>query len=195
MSLSAMMNDNIELLKKDGSHLFGLKANVQPNKIFMNAGTVVVEPGDLILRKMSNGAEETYRVIDPGFYEKFHGIAAHYQMEVHKLGLPEAKQAIQNVTFNISGPNARINQNSIDNSTNIVQIDSEAIECLDAIRVEISKLQISEDERGAAHQVIDAVEDQFKVGTPKKAVVSALLGALPHVATIAALVSAILARF
>jgi hypothetical protein len=106
------MNDTVDLLKKDGSKVEGLKASVQRNKIFMDAGKLVVESGDLILRRMSNGAQETYEIIDPGFYESFGRIAANYQMQVKKLGIPEATRAVQSITYNISGNNARVNQNS-----------------------------------------------------------------------------------
>ncbi|MBI5890098.1 MAG: hypothetical protein HZB47_05405 [Nitrosomonadales bacterium] len=191
MPFADLMNDTVALLKKDGTKFSSLKANVQRNKIFMDAGKLLIEPEDLILRTMSNGAEETYRVIDPGFYEAFHGIPSNYQMEVQKLGVPEAKKAVQNITFNITGHNARINQNSIDNSTNVVQVDSTALQNLQALRAEISRLHISEEERVSAIEVVDTVEEQFKSGAPKKSVVSALLNSLPHVANITSIVAAI----
>lgn len=143
MPFADMMNDTIDLLKSDGTKNTGLKASVQKNKIFMDANGVLVEPQDLILRRMSNGAEKTYRVIDPGFHENFHGIKTHYQMEVHKLGLPEAKSAVQSITYNITGNNARINQNSIDNSTNVVQIDARTIQYIEALRKEIDGSSLS----------------------------------------------------
>ena len=109
MAFADLMNDTIELLKTDGTKKTGLKASVQKSKIFMEANGILVEPRDLIIRKMSTGGEETYRVIDPGFYEGIGGFNAHCQMEVHKLGLPEAKTAVQNITYNITGNNARVN--------------------------------------------------------------------------------------
>ena len=115
-------------------------------------------------------------------------------MEVQKLGIPEAKRAIQNITINISGPNARFNHQSIDNSTNVVQIDSGAIEILESIRQEVAKLKLPAQESNAAHEVLEAVEEQFKLGSPKRTVVSALLAALPHVATIAKLIKALIDR-
>ena len=184
-----MMNDTIDLLKSDGTKKTGLKASVQKNKIFMDANGVLVEPQDLILRRMSNGAEETYRVIDPGFHENFHGIKAHYQMEVHKLGLPEAKSAVQSITYNITGNNARINQNSIDNSTNVVQIDARAIQYIEALRKEIDGSSLSASEKVEANEVIDEVDGSFRSGNPKKSVVTALLKSLPHVASVASIVS------
>jgi hypothetical protein len=161
----------------------------------MNAGKLLIEPGDLIQRRMSNGAEETYRVVDPGFYEALSGIPAGYQLEVQKLGIPEAKQAVQSITYNITGNNARINQNSVDNSTNVVNIDARAIQYIAALRSEVERLQISKEEKVAAHEVIETVEEQFKSGKPKKTVVSALLNSLPHVANITSIITAIMGLF
>lgn len=185
------MTDTIDLLKADGTKKIGLKASVQKKKVFMEAIGVLVEPQDLIIRRMSNGAEETYRVIDPGFHESFHGIKAHYQMEVHKLGLPEAKSAVQSITYNITGNNARINQNAIDNSTNVVHIDARAIQYIETLRKEIEDSRLSVQEKAEANEVIDEVESAFRSGTPKKSVVTALLKALPHVANVASIVSAL----
>lgn len=186
-----MMNDTIDLMKSDGTKKTGLKASVQKSKVFMAAKGVLVEPQDLIIRRMSNAAEETYRVIDPGFHEDFHGIKAHYQMAVHKLGLPEAKSAVQSVTYNITGNNARVNQNSIDNSTNAVQIDARANQYVEALRNEIDESNLSAQEKAEANEVIDEVDKAFRSGKPKGPVVSALLKALPRVANVASIVSAL----
>lgn len=191
MPFADLMSDTIDLLKSDGTKKTGLKASVQKSKVFMDANGVLVEPQDLIIRRMSNGAEETYRVIDPGFHENFHGIKAHYQMEVHKLGLPEAKSAVQSITYNITGSNARVNQNSIDNSTNIVQVDARAIQYVEALRKEIDGSSLSASEKAEAKEVIDEVDSAFRSGNPKKPVVTALLKALPHVANVASIVSAL----
>ncbi|HJV88286.1 MAG TPA: hypothetical protein VJ698_22645 [Noviherbaspirillum sp.] len=191
MPFADLMNDTIDLLKCDGTKKTGLKASVQRSKVFMDANDILVEPQDLIIRRMSNGAEETYRVIDPGFHEAFHGIKAHYQMEVHKLGLPEARSAVQSITYNITGNNARINQNSIDNSTNTIQIDARAIQYVEALRKEIDQSSLSSPEKAEAHEIIDEVDSAFRSGNPKKSVVTVLLRALPHVSNIASITSAI----
>ena len=97
MSFSSLMKDTVSLLKKNGEKTDGIKASVQKRKIFINRSDVLIETGDLIQRKMSNGGEETYEVIDPGFYERHGSIAAHYQMDVKKLGLSEAKGITRHV--------------------------------------------------------------------------------------------------
>lgn len=192
-NFSDFMKDTITLLKADGTKFADLKASVQKNKIIMFNSSVLVESGDLIQRRMSNGGEETYRVIDPQFHETFHSIKAHYQMEVEKLGIPEANKAVQSITYNINGNNARINQNSVDASTNVVKIDNRVLEQLAALRAEIN--QLPEEQKIDAAEVIDTIEAQFNSGNPKKSVVSALLTSLPHIESISSIAGNILSLF
>ncbi|MBO2638337.1 hypothetical protein I6M42_17050 [Shewanella algae] len=192
MSFDDLLTDTVSLLKQNGEIVEGIKASVQKNKIFIQRSDILIEQDDLIQRTMSNGAEETYRVIDPGFHEKFHSIPAGYQMDVHKLGLPEAKSAVQNITYNISGTNNRINQNSTDNSINIANINPDIQEHINALREEIKKLELPEEEAVSSYEVIDAVETQFKSEKPSKTVVKTLLSALPNVASIASIGSFII---
>ena len=119
MPFSNLLTDTVNVLKENGEIFNGIKASVQKSKIFIFRSDILIESGDLIQRIMSNGAEETYSVIDPGFNEKFNSIPAGYQMDVKKLGIPESKKAVQHITYNISGTNNRINQNSTDKSVNI----------------------------------------------------------------------------
>ncbi|MFL9989024.1 hypothetical protein [Paraburkholderia sediminicola] len=191
MSFDDLMTDRVTVVKLDGSRFADIPASVQSKKVFINRSDPLIEPGDLLVRQMSNGAEETFRVIDPGFHERFHGIPAGYQMTVEKLGLPEAKKAIQSITYNVSGNNARINHQSVDNSTNVVMEDGAVQEQLAALRREVQALNVPPSERQAALDVVDAVEVQFSAGKPKLSVVTALLAALPQVANVATIASAI----
>jgi len=194
-AFSSLMTDEISVLKQDGERIDNIKASVQTNKIFIDRSDVLIESGDLIQRIMSNGGEETFTVIDPGFHEKFHGIDAHYQMSVKKLGIPEAKKAVQSITYNISGANARINQNSTDNSINISNASSEVIEHLDAIRAEINRLVSDDAEKTSANEIVTAIEEQVNSGSPSKTVVSTLLKGLPAVGSISSLGSFIMSWF
>lgn len=191
MSFSSMLNDNVTLLKKSGDRVDGIKASVQSKKIFINRSDILIETGDLIQRKMSNGGEETYEVIDPGFHESFGGIEAHYQMTHRKLGLPEAKAAVHSITYNISGPNARVNNHSTDNSVNTVNINPDVAEHISMLRQEVKRLLLQQDQRSAL-EVVDAIESQFESSTPSKVVVKALLGALPSAGSIASIGSFLL---
>ncbi|MNR00497.1 hypothetical protein D3C85_1162710 [compost metagenome] len=149
--------------KQDGDKVAGLKASVQSPLIHLDNPAVVVEIGDLIERRMSNGAIETYEVLDPDFYEAFHGFPPHYKLRVRKLGVPEAKARVQSITYNISGHNARVNHDSVDA------------------------------QRKDASEIVDAVAANLASQKPSKTVVSALLSALPHLASISTITSSILA--
>lgn len=195
MGFAALMTDTISVLKQNGESFEGIKASVQSDKIFIEGAQPFIETGDLIRRKMSNGGEETFRVLDPGFHEKFHAIPAGYQMKVVKLGVPEAAKHIQNITYNVSGQNARINQNSVDNSHNVVSVNSDAVELLSALRVEISRMGLSPDQEREVSELLDSAEAQIQGGKPSKPVLSALLKALPHAANVTAIVSSILSLF
>ncbi len=187
------MNDTIDLLKGDGSVVEGLRASVQGSKIFMKAADLLVEPGDLIRRRMSNGGEETFEVIDPGFYEKHGGIPAHYQMSVRRPGALRSGEVVRpSVTYNIIGPNARLNQNSVDNSTNVAWEHGQALQLVAALRSEIESLEIPLAEREAALEIVGAVEDQVQSQKPSKALVRALLSALPSVASIVSITASLL---
>lgn len=183
------MTDTIEVLKQNGDVISDIKSSVQKDKIFIQRSDILIEIGDLIQRSMTNGAKETYKVIDPCFHEKFHSITAGYQIDVIKLGLPEAKAAVQHNTFNISGVNNRFNQNSTDNSVNIVNSNPEIQEHITALRDEIDRLSLPKEEQLASYQVIDAVEAQFDSGKPSKTVVQMLLSGLPNAGSIATICS------
>ena len=193
MSLESMIKDTITVFKQDGTKIENIKASVQSNKIITFRGDILIEPSDVIQRKMSNGGEETFKVIDPNFYESHGGIKAHYQMDVQKLGLPEAKKAIQNITYNINGANARVNQNSVDNSTNIIVVNNKVKNLFKALRSEIKCLELGEKEKQSALDIVDAMEQNLIKDKPSKVVLSALSKGLPLVANIGSITSAILA--
>nr|WP_205600824.1 hypothetical protein [Halomonas socia] len=191
MTFSDMLNDDVTLLKKNGDRVEGIKASVQGEMIFINRSDILIETGDLIQRNMSNGGEETYEVIDPGFHESFHGIEAHYQMTHRKLGLPEAKAAVQSITYHISGPNARVNNHSTDNSVNTVNINPDVAEHISMLRQEVKRLLPNKEQKPAL-EVVDAIEGQFESSAPSKVVVKTLLGALPSAGSIASIGSFLL---
>lgn len=191
MTFSDMLNDSVTLLKKNGDRVDGIKASVQSKKILINRSDILIEPGDLVQRKMSTGGEETYEVIDPGFHESFGGIEAHYQMTHRKLGLPEAKTAVQNITYNISGSNARVNNHSTDKSVNTVNINSDVTEHISMLRQEVRRL-LPDQEQQPALEVVDAIEGQFESRAPSKVVVKTLLGALPSAGSVASIGSFLL---
>ena len=192
MPFQDMMNDKIKVIKTNGEEFEGLKASVQSKGIYLMRSDVLIDPNDLIQRTMSNGGVETFKVIDPGYHEGLSSIPSHYQMKVQKLGLPEAEKAIQSITYNISGPNARVNNNSVDNSTNAVNINTDIAEHISMLRSEICKLVTDEQEKKEALELADAIEGQFSTDSPSKSVVKTLISALPSAGSIASIGSFLL---
>ncbi|EEM6164775.1 hypothetical protein GJ200_19560 [Salmonella enterica subsp. enterica] len=195
MPLSNLLKDTVSLLKKNGEKVDNIKASVQSKKIFINRSDILIETGDLIQRRMSNGGEETYEVIDPGFHERHGTIAAGYQMTHKKLGLPEVDKAIQNITYNISGANSRVNNHSIDNSINIANFNSDVAEHIAMLRSEIEALISKPEEKKEALEIVDAIEGQFSSDKPSKVIVKSLLASLPTIGSIATIGSFLLSCF
>jgi hypothetical protein len=54
MPFASLMKDNVEIQKVDGTQIGGLKASVQGQKIFMHAGSIALESGDIVIRKPSS---------------------------------------------------------------------------------------------------------------------------------------------
>jgi len=59
------------------------------------------------------------------------------------------------------------------------------------LRKEIESAHLGAADKADANEVIDEIEGAFRSGNPKKSIVTALLKALPHVANVASIVSAI----
>lgn len=146
MSFSSMCNDVVTLVKQDGTVIEKIKANVQPNIIFIYDEKLPLEENDKIYRPLPNGLVENYVVIDRGFYSAFHGIQAHYQAKVRKEGSikNEQYQKITNI-YNLSGPQSRVNIGSTDNSINLLQQNTELFDdikkALESISDEKIKLE------------------------------------------------------
>ena len=195
MHFDRLLTDKVSVLKADGQRIDDIRAAVQSGRIDIMRSDFLLESGDLILRKASNGAEETYRVLDPGFREKFGAIPAGYGARVANLGIQEAEGAVRSITYNMSGNNARVNHGSVDNSVNVVAGNAEALELLGALRDEIRRLDLGDSERKDAVDLLDATEAQIKSGSPSRVVLSAMLKGLPHAASVATIASAILSLF
>ncbi len=191
MPFSAFANNTISLIKKsDGTKIQGIKASVQTKKIFIEGNTILIETGDHIEHMMSNGGKDIYEVIDPGFHEEFSGMAPHYQIQVRKLGVPEANTFLQNITtYNISG-NGRVNNSSVDQSINFVG-SAEMFEALKELRKSLETADLDSKQKAASLEIVNAIEGQAHQPKPSSAVILALSSALPKLANIATIVNTV----
>lgn len=121
---SELMNDKVVLEKSTGKTYLEVPACVQPpDKIFIDDDSLPIEEGDYLIRTLRNGITERYLVIDSGYMEEFAGLQAHYQCKVKKVTkIPERQQPNVVLNYNFHGPNSRVNNNSTDNSLNILTV-------------------------------------------------------------------------
>ncbi|WP_076540711.1 hypothetical protein [Shewanella sp. UCD-KL21] len=192
MSLSNMMKDKLILQKQNGNVFENINSLVVPKFIMTERDDLQIETGDLLIRKLPNGLEDTFEVIDPGFYSGMGQLPSGYKATYKKLGIPEAETAIKNITYNFHGENARVNNNSVDNSTNIVNSNSDIAEHIELLRTEVSRLIKSTEEKRDALDIVDAIECQMNSEKPSKAVLNTLISALPHAGSIASIGSFLL---
>ena len=187
MVFDSLMRDTIELLKSNGERTPNIRANVNGSTTvrIMNPGKLKIEIGDFIRRTLPNGAEETYRVTNPEYSQGVAGaIPPSYLVHVAKLGLAEADKAVHNIIYNVTGANARINNNSMDQSTNISHDDRDYSQRISKLRNAINESDIPEEEKSEAKDLIDEVDSQLRSGKHKASVVTTLLNALPKVTAI-----------
>lgn len=120
VSLASMYSDRVTLVKADGTvSRNDLLAVVSKRSIQLHDGTLLIEAGDHLLRKLPNGMVEDYTVIEPTLHS---GLGmTYYEVDVRKDALPAQppQAAIQNITNIFHGNNSRANINSTDNSINV----------------------------------------------------------------------------
>ena len=178
--LSKIMTDTITILKQNGQELGPIKASVQRDKIFTISHKILIEPNDLIQRKMSNGGTETFRVIDPCYYEEIHKIPAHYQIHVHKLGISEPNDKGHGHTYHVSinGHNARFNNNSTDNSTNATHLQN-SNKVIDELKKAITEITDASINKKDLLEIAEEIGKQILHPEPNKTLLKSLLSTLP----------------
>jgi hypothetical protein len=63
--------------------------------------------------------KERFEILDPGYQAGLHGIPPSFQARVRRTTSPRRSEHQQNITYNVSGPNSRVNVGSTDQSTNV----------------------------------------------------------------------------
>lgn len=122
--MRSMMDDVVALVKGDGRRFEKIDANVQPKMIFIDDAKIPVEEGDHIERRLPNGLLEQYLVLDRGFFTGGGGIPDHYQIQVRKVTAIPRSPMSQTIIYNLHGANARVNIQSHDQSTNVVNVSA-----------------------------------------------------------------------
>jgi hypothetical protein len=121
------MNDRVTLVKKNGQRFENLPASVQPGLILTQDPNIPIEDGDEFERRTLSGIIETFLIVDAGFHQPFHHISAHYQSKIRKNTPGQLSAQQPQIVYNVSGLNARVNIQSTDSSTNVINVESAAL--------------------------------------------------------------------
>lgn len=103
----------------------------------------------------------------------------------------ESQATPPNITFHIGG-DAKINQNSIDNSINISSSTQNLMEIIKAIRDEVQRADIKDSQKSDAIEITNSIEVQIRQEKKSLPVINALIAALPALPTIGALAQSLL---
>lgn len=123
MSFDSLMRDKVTLIKKDGNRFENIRAFVQSDKIFTDDPAIPIEDGDVFERTLLNGIVERYTILDAGYRQGTGGIKSHYQSVVRKQTKIDLSTQPSPIVYNLTGPNVRVNIQSIDSSANLVEVE------------------------------------------------------------------------
>jgi hypothetical protein len=138
--------DKVTIIKATGNKLENVTAEVQARKIFFDDGLLPIEEGDRVERILPNGLVEVYEVTERGYFDRPHPHGS-YQSTVRKITASTTRTNVTTVIYNISGSNTRLNINSTDTSTNVVNVGTDQL--FDRLRDEIIRQVANDDARDA----------------------------------------------
>ncbi|BCS87123.1 hypothetical protein PSDVSF_03650 [Pseudodesulfovibrio sediminis] len=152
MSFGDLANDKVVVVRQNGDRYENVAASVQRGKIFFEADQAVIDVGDQIHQTTPAGVT-VFIVEDPCYYNALGGIPAHYQSRVRRQDAPAttSPMGFGNVTM---GDNSRVNINTTDNSTNIINKDSVFNELREKMIAELT----DEDVKSQALALVDELE-------------------------------------
>jgi hypothetical protein len=152
---SELMKDRVTIRTADGTVHEDVRASVQGERIFTERTDIPVRPGDTLTRSTPAGVEEVFVVVDPGLHAGLSGFPSTYQMRVRRADAPPVAVRSSGIVYNVTGPNARLNINSIDSSTNVV--DQAPAEFFKTLR-EAIRSHVPAKDREALIERADALE-------------------------------------
>ena len=178
-----MYSDRVTLVKADGTvSRTDLLAVVMKGSIQLHDGTVPIEAGDHLLRKLPNGMVEDYIVIEPTLHSGL-GIS-YYEVDVRKEASPaQPPQAtIQNITNIFHGNNSRANISSTDNSINVASgFDLETIRDF-AAQVRSARMSLPEIQREEIAKPLAALEAEIHSPEPSPSKIAEAVQSIKSVA-------------
>jgi len=180
MPFADLMNDDVSIFDGKGNLIKeNIKSSVQGGKAVHTLGAdFPVEIGYFVERKTPSGVIERYKVLEPNYYGNFHGIPAHYQMKVVNVNAIPDPRATSMVTTITATGNARVYQQSVDNSINNYS-SYDYKEALNNVKSELLDLDLEPTDQALVAKAIAKITEEIDTGSPNKDKVSAYISLLP----------------
>ena len=145
----------------EGKRIESVRAIVDKDKVYVDDIRIPLEEGDTIERKLENGRTEILKVTN--VLQRTGGPLSHYEIEIERQGARSMQTQPSTINVNVlDSAQPRININSIDQSTNI--LNSQPDELFEEIR---SLLQGSVSDGEELDRILMRVDDmEDSIGTP-----------------------------
>ncbi|MBB6142853.1 hypothetical protein HNQ77_000791 [Silvibacterium bohemicum] len=170
--LETLTNDPLMLRKSDGMAR-KFQGRITSGKLTTFESTLPYAEGDTVERELPNGQIENFEILELGFHQGLPPhIGPHYQMKIRKITdrIPHIAppSSVTNI-YNVHGPNARFNSQSVDQSHNVVRVDEgelfqklkEAIQAASANSPQREQLLLAVEEM-SAHAGRSSFGDKFQ---------------------------------
>ena len=117
-----LLTDSVTIIKRNGEKHHNIKAVVKKDVIHIPYESVSIEKGDKIQLTQVNRPTQVFVVVDPGFQPKIFNMPAYFKIKYCDEADVPNTQPLQ--VFHFNGDNSRVNINSTDSSTNVVNTNS-----------------------------------------------------------------------
>ena len=128
--LEMLTNDSLILRKTDGT-VRKFQGRITSGKLTTFDSTLPCVEGDTVEHDLPNGQVDRFEILDTGFHPGLPPeIGPHFQMKLRKVThLTPSSAPANSVTniYNVHGPNARFNNQSVDQSHNVVGVGEDEL--------------------------------------------------------------------
>ena len=184
------MRDRVTIILSDGERHEDIRASVQRKQVIINDTTIPISVGDRIERSLPSGQKEILIATNVHLWTGGVRIPDHYEIDYEREGTERSRSEVPGVNVNVSdSPQARVNVNSTDQSTNTIHQQRE--EVFSGIRQLLDESVTDQSELALLHQKIEDMESNLGSGDFTTAYQDFIAAAANHMTVLAPMLPAL----